>query len=82
MDVATWTNKVKTLIQTLDNAKGEYEEVLNNWESVRDQAANSGKGDVDDAFKMLHEARAELFALRGGQRKSRKQRKQNKTRKH
>ena len=76
VNVEAWKNSVGELINKLNEIRVEYDNVLNNWEGVRDEAGDPGKHDVDDMFKALSDARSKLCALKGGKRKHRRTRKQ------
>jgi len=75
----SWKAKAIQLTQKLVEAKAEFSEILNDWESVSDAVNNAGKESVGTCFRDLHNAKSELCALRGGRITKRKQRR---TRKH
>jgi hypothetical protein len=78
-----WKKKATELTVKLNALVNEYNEILNDWEDVRDEAGDPGKHEVDECFTALSDARSNLCNLRGGsRRKGRSQRKQRRTRKH
>jgi hypothetical protein len=76
----SWKAKVIQLTQKLVEAKAEFSEILNDWESVSDAVNNAGKESVGKCFRDLHNAKSELCALRGGTRRTK--RKQRRTLRH
>jgi hypothetical protein len=76
VNVETWKNKAAELTIKLIRAHSDYESILNEWESARDEAGDPGKHDVDDKFGALSDARLALCSLKGGsKRKHRRTRK-------
>jgi len=78
MDVAAWKNNTKNLTSSIHDIVKRYNEVLNEWENVRNEAGDPGKHEVDDCLRGLSDARAILCSLKGGKRS----RKHRRTRKH
>ncbi len=73
-----WKTKTIELTKQINKIKNDYESILNDWESVRDEAGDPGKHEVDECFNALSDARSKLCGLRGGSLK----RKHRRTRKH
>jgi len=73
-----WKTKANELTRKINDMVKEYTDILNDWESVRDEAGDPGKHEVDDCFTTLSDARATLCSLKGGKRS----RKNRRTRKH
>ena len=63
----------------MNSIVGEYNSILDEWAAARDAAGDPGKEEVDKCFTQLSDAREALCALRGGSKRSKKQRR---TRKH
>ena len=78
-----WKKKAIDLTERIDVIIQDYNDILNQWEDVRDEAGESGKHEIDEIFTELSNAREYLCSLRGGSsvRKGRSQRKQRRSRK-
>lgn len=72
-----WKKKAAELTAKINLMANDYTAILNDWESVRDEAGDPGKHEVDDSFRALSDARSKLCALKGGSK-----RKVRRTRKH
>lgn len=72
-----WKKKASELTAKVNAVTNEYNELLNDWEDVRDEAGDPGKHEVDECFTKLSDARSKLCALKGGSK-----RKLRRTRKH
>jgi len=77
-----WKKKAIDLTERIDVIIQDYNDILSQWEDVRDEAGESGKHEIDEIFTELSNAREHLCSLSGGsRRKGRSQRKQRRSRK-
>ncbi len=77
-----WKKKAVDLTERIDVIIQDYNDILSQWEDVRDEAGESGKHEIDEIFTELSNAREHLCSLSGGsRRKGRSQRKQRRSRK-
>jgi hypothetical protein len=77
-----WKKKAADLTERIDVIIKDYNDILSQWEDVRDEAGESGKHEIDEIFTELSNAREHLCSLSGGsRRKGRSQRKQRRSRK-
>ena len=78
-----WKKKAADLTERIDSIIKDYNDILSQWEDVRDEAGDPGKHEIDELFTELSNARGHLCSLSGGSsaRKGRSQRKQRRSRK-